>query len=544
MLWPHTNPAHQIRFNILTVMSLSTRSLYQIMAVVCLSLTAGQTDARAELVSVNTITNNANTIGVFFNPAVTLPSATNPANYTVFTKTGAVSVLSVSLKTNGQFVALNLAAKIVDFFSVGVSNIVDVAANTNNATVLGYISDYGSTDIGIAGNPNPTGQVFTVHRDTFETIAGGSGVGSTNDFFHFIYQQVVSNFDMAVMVTRLDAADPRSQAGLMARETLAKDSRTLQTYFTPTTGSNEVEVAVRSAIAGPTTDAGFQIGLRAAASSNSWLRLTRSNNTFTAYYGTNGYDWNPSGTTTQTFASTLYIGMMVASHTTNGTATTAGFNSFEFSAARPGDGIVPTLNASLSGTNLLLTWQNPFRDYTVEVSTNLTDWGILLATIYQTGTNGTGRSMLVPLEMWDRPVFMRLIRVFRVIPDAAFILDTGLLLALSQGDGAMSYTLPGNTLCGPTVNTASAITQVGGQMPSVPGYIATFSTGASEPSLDTVLQVRKVLATSCNDDFGGIQSQIALSTSPKNSTFSFVAAVKANQSTDATHKIVVTITVK
>ncbi len=472
-------------------MSLLTRRLYRTLAVVVLTLCTRPPDARAELVSVNSITNNAGTIGVFFGVPVTLPSATNPANYTVYAKTGAVAVVSVDLQTNAQFVALRLAANIGEFFAVNITNVEDVASNTNNASGLGYLSDYGSTDIGIAGNPNPAGQVYTAHGDTFEVTVGGEGVGGTNDFFHFIYQQVIGNFDMMVMVTRLDEANPKSQAGLMARETLARNSRSLQTYFTPVTGSNEVEVAMRSTVAGATTDSGFQIGPRASASSNNWLRLTRTNNAFTAYYGTNGIDWEISGVTTQTFASTLSIGMMAASHTTNGTATTAGFTGFGKQGVRPGDATIPTLSFSLTPTNITLTWPRTPRDYAIEVSTNLTDWALLLLPILEAGTNATQRTMKVPLNLWPDRLFLRAVRVERVIPDPPYWLETGILIS---PDLYLTSVTSATTLCPSSSNisvvTSKAYSLTGGQVVAPLASLVTFETSDSDKPVDTVLQIR------------------------------------------------------
>ncbi len=526
-------------------MSLTPRTLYPTFAVALLSFFVSQLVACAELVSINSITNNAKTIGVFFDPPVTLPSATNPANYTVFAKTGAVSVASVSLQTNGQFVALNLAANIGEFFMVNVSNVVDVLANTNNAGVLGYISAYGSADIGIGGNPSPTGQVYTAHGDTFEVTVGGSDVGGTNDFFHFIYQQVVSNFDMSVMVTRLDQADDESKAGLMARENLTPGSRTLQTFFTPTGGSNDVQVAVRATPGGTTTDSGFQIGARALASDNNWLRLTRTNNLFTAYHGTNGVDWTISGSTTQFFASTLSIGLMTTAHTTNGTATTAGFTDFGKVGARPGDGVLPTLNASLSGTNLALSWLRTPRDFTVEISTNLTNWALLLAPILEGATNTNQRLMNVPLNLSSNQLFFRLVRVDRVIPDPAYWLSTGITLSLANLNTTKSAA---NLLCSVTVR--DAITQQ--SLAAVPGYLVTFTTATDDTAntLDTVLQVRKGNILSnvpCNDDFAGIKSQMIYDTNPTSntpstySTFGMVAAVKPSTPTTQSMQIKVSI---
>jgi hypothetical protein len=264
--------------------------------------------------------------------------------------------------------------------------------------------------------------------------AGGSDVGGTNDFFHFISRQVVGDFDMAVFVNRLDEPSLLSKAGLMAREDTAPGSRTLQTYFTSPGGSNEVEVSVRATTNGMTTDAGFQIGPRASASPLRWLRLTRTNNTFTAWRGTNGEDgWTVSGITTQAFASTLNIGMMTASHTTNGTPTTAEFIGFRTSGVRPGDGIVPTLTGSVIGTNVVLNWLRTPGDFAVEASTNLTstNWAFLLLPILEVSTNG--RAMEVPLNLLTSSLFLRLRRVERVIPDPPFLLTTGIILSPGFG---------------------------------------------------------------------------------------------------------------
>ena len=143
-------------------MKTNLQTLYRLLALLGLGLSVGPQSARAELVSVNSITNSATTIGVYFDPPVTSFSATNLANYTVLMNTGAVSVVDATLQTNGQFVALTLATPIGEFFSVSASNVVGVTSATNNATVLGYISDYSSDDVGVLGDPDPAGQVLSL----------------------------------------------------------------------------------------------------------------------------------------------------------------------------------------------------------------------------------------------------------------------------------------------------------------------------------------------------------------------------------------------
>lgn len=514
-----------------------------------LILTTTHPGARAALVSVSSITNNADTIGVLFDPPVTLPSATNPASYTVLVNTGAISVASVSLETNGQFAALSLATTVGEFFSVGVSNVTDVVSNSINATVLGYLSDYFSDDVGLPGDPNPTGQVYTAHSDTFEVTAGGSDIGGTSDAFHFVYEAVIGDFDMAVLVKRLDEADPESKAGLMARETLAVDSATLQTFFTPTTGSNDVQVAVRSTAGGSTTDAGFQLGPRAAAAPLRWLRLTRSNDTFTAYHGidvTNGVSWTVSGVTTQVFATNLFLGLAVASHTTDGTPTTAGFTDFRISGARPGDDLVPLLSTASTATNLTLSWLRTPRDYAVEASTNLTSWGLFLLPIIEVATNTSQRTMTVPFSLSRTRLFLRLRRVQRVIPDPPFLLSTGIILSPNNG---LTSSSSANTLCCPsyTVVPAYAYALSSGQVIAAKGTPVTFTTADSDLTVDTVLQVRNAtgIATSDNLGAGSYKSKVLETTiaSSMTNVFSMIVAPKASPPAGYTSPGVIRITV-
>ena len=533
-----------------TLMKIRTGILRRVAALTLVGL-ASQMICRAELVSVNSITNSATTIGLFFDPAVTTSSATNPANYTVFMKTGAVSIASVTLQTNGQFVALNLATPIGEFFTVTASNVVDVASGTNNAYTMGYLSDYDSRSIGVSGNPNPTGSVFTAHGDTFEVTTGGSDVGGTNDFFHFISQQVVSNFDMSVLVERLDQVDAESKAGLMAREFMTRGSRTLQTYVTPTGGSNEVIASVRAATNGTTTSAGFQAGAPAPANVNPWLRLTRTNNLFTSYYSSNGVDWTVSGVTTQAFAATLNIGMMTASHTTNGTATVAKFTQFVKSGVRPGDNVLPTLNVTLTGgTNILLNWLRTPRDYLVEISTNLTDWGILLLPILEAGTNANAREMNLPLFLVNSPTYLRLLRVERVMPDPPpYIVTSG--AALSPGLGLTSGAPGGLSLCPATSNilvlTNFAQAQSAAQVIAPLTSTVTFKTTDSSQFTDTALQVRLVSGTTvCDDNSGGEWKSKILRTSSATSmtnTYGLIVAPKQTPAANYNQTSILKITI-
>lgn len=501
-----------------------------------LKLALSPLTAGAALVSANSITNNANTVGLLFDPPLTLPSATNLANYTVMTKTGTLTITNVILQTNAQLVTLQLAVNVPEFFYVRVTNVVDTATNILTEEAFCYISEYGSTDIGSGGDPNPAGAVFTPHLDTFEVTVGGSGIGGTSDRFRFIYRSVIGDFDMSTLVTRLDLADPQSKAGLMARQNLTPGSRTLQTYLTPTGGSNEVEVAVRTTPNGTTTDAGFQIGPRAVASSNAWLRLKRVGNVFTAYHNSDGgTNWNISGVTTQAFGSTLLIGLATASNTTNGTPTTAGFTAFQTTGERPGDNILPTLTASVVGTNMVLKWNRTPRDYMIEACTNFlaspTNWAFLLFPVMEVSTNG--RSMEVPLNFAPSSIFMRLRRVERVIPDPPLILSTGIILSPGTG-GLVDATGAGPSLCAIPVLATFADVLPSGQIIAAKGTPVTFSTASSDALVDTVLQVRNPAGVkTCDDNTGGLYKALVVSPTTSSSQTNLYQIIVAPRSVPA-----------
>lgn len=459
------------------------------------------------IVSLNSVTNNR--IGVCFSEPVTLPSAIDPMNYVV--DAGLASVTGVVLRDDGRSVELVLGSHIEEFFSVAVANIEDLAGNVAADAKTGYMSQYNSTTVGTSANPNPPGSVYSCFWDTFEVTVGGD-IGGTADHFHFIEKEVVGNFDARVRVTRLDPASPTSKAGLMARETLAADSRSLQTYFTPVAGANEIEVAVRAIPGGATTDAGFQMGARAPADPLRWLRITRTNNTFITYHGTDGVNWTISGTTTQAFATNLHIGMATAAQATSASpllirsasgggnvATTATFTDFFVEGAQPGDDIVPDLVASIDGTTLRLDWEVTPRDFAVEVSTDLIEWTTVLLPIQEAAG---GRSMSIPLVLGQSHLFARAVRVERIIvASQAKAVTQGLIL--SPGSGLTLATSTGS-FCNnagacddPAYPVVTSSVYKSGTYNIPLTSTASVDTILSGTSVDTVLQVRNSLNLSC-----------------------------------------------
>jgi regulation of enolase protein 1 (concanavalin A-like superfamily) len=494
------------------------------MGLSCLALAPSASATPPFIVSLNSVTNHR--IGLCFSEPVTLPSAINLINYAV--DAGLVSVTNIVLRPDSQSVELFLNSAVDDLFSVAVTNVANLGAELAADAKTGFMSAYASTSIGAPGDPNPAGDVYSCFHDSFEVTVGGSGFGGTNDYFHFVSQAVVGDFDVRVRVTRLDLADPLSQAGLMARESLAADSRTLQTFFTPALGSNQIEVAVRSSPGAVARDIDFQVGPRASADPLRWQRITRSNDVFTTYHATNGVDWLVSGITTQAFNPTLLVGLAVSSHT-NGQATTAAFTDIHLEGVRPGDDLLPTLTATLSTTNLQLSWLAVPRDYAVETATNLTDWSLHLLPI-QRGSGPTERIMLVPMEPGVSQLFARLTRVEKVfVVNQAKSITPGIILSPENGLRTTNYA---GSLCSFPVQTGSVFSQSATALTIPVSSTRFIDTVPSDTSVNTVLQVRNTgLATACNDDAINLGTKSKVKPLPGSSSTSFKILVGARAGT-------------
>ena len=437
------------------------------------------------IISIHNIANDgtaSSTIGVRFDQPVTLPSATGLTNYVV--NSGTVTVSAVHLRPDGRSVELVTSGPVGEFFSVCAAGVQGVAGTAALTIGTGYTSEYSGITIGTPGDPAAGGQAFTAFWDTFDVTVGGSGIGKFDDHFHFVQQLMTGDFDVRVSVAQLDFADGSAQAGLMARESLNATSASVQIYLMPTGGVNQIEATVRPLPSADTSN--FLTIAPLAADANTWLRLTRTNDVFTAYYGTNGMDWSVSGVTTQSFATNLYVGMATSARSF-GTNTTASFTDFYAEGRRPGDEIHPTLTASLSGNNLQFTWPQTPRAYALEISTSLVgsnQWGLLVIPTYFNTTNRVFQTGF-PASLLGSQLFARNVRVDKLLPNIPAIMVTGGII-LSPGAGLKSTT--SGTLCGIQVTNAYTYTNTFVYMTNTTSnsWIDTLS---SSSGMDTVLSV-------------------------------------------------------
>ena len=174
------------------------------------------------LVSAGTL--DKKTIGLKFSEAVDSATASLTANYTLSEGT----VTGARIGISGDSVYLTVDGLKANDFTVTVNNLTDSTGNkiAANSSVSGKVTGLVSADIGFIQNPDarPTagddpyrqGQaVATASSDSpeVEIIGGGSNAWDPGDYLHYLYNPtpVSGDFDVAVKLSRYDR--PNNTAG-------------------------------------------------------------------------------------------------------------------------------------------------------------------------------------------------------------------------------------------------------------------------------------------------------------------------------------------
>jgi uncharacterized repeat protein (TIGR01451 family) len=262
-----------------------------------------------QVVSAATLVGSTN-VGVSFTELMDVASATNPANYSLSIG-GAVT--SATLRPDGQSVALAVTALSFTNYSLRLNNLKDYAGNplAANATVPVTVIGMENTDVGIPGDPLEIGSTYSSSDRNFDVVSGGSDIWNNRDGFHFIYQLRDGDFDARVRVARLDATSYWSFAGLHVRDSLYTGSREMKIVVANPSGANGYHVGYRADRDGGSANwPGYNtIASGGAPVPNAWIRLTRTNDLFTAWRGTNGADWTAFAQTTMSFTGRVYVGL-------------------------------------------------------------------------------------------------------------------------------------------------------------------------------------------------------------------------------------------
>ncbi len=359
-------------------------------------------------------------VGVYFSDDNLLDPATasNPLNYTV--NGGAVTVTGATLERDNLAVMLTLSAPIAGDFSVMIQNVKDNAPIKNtidpvtlHSTVVTWPF---SQDIGtlsatppLFSDPIMPGFAQAIGTNGFYVHAGGSDIWNTTDGMHFVHQPVTGDFDVSVRVAGLLQADGWSKAGLMVREGLDEGSRNYLIAATPTGGQNLITMQWRLEQGGASGSIADAVRPRPSPIPNAWLRMARSGQQFSFYWGTNGTDWVSlfsTNDTTVLYPATAYVGVATTSHN-NGTSitntTSAYFRNLTGLPLVP----APALTIRLSGTDVVLSWTTSQTGFALQYTESLqpVNWQAV-------GTapvvNGNTYTVTVPLAAGPR--YYRLIR--------------------------------------------------------------------------------------------------------------------------------------
>ena len=184
-----------------------------------------------------------------------------------------------------------------------------------SVTVPGTLpSPLQSADI---GSVTPSGSASYCGGQYFIAGSGGDIWGTSDAFqFAYVYVPISTNCEIRARVVSLDYTHSNAKAAVMIRESLAANSRHALADVEPGAG---IEFLWRTNTGSTTTPAST------SGAAPNWVRLTRTNNTFTASWSPDGNSWSQIGSASITMSKGAYLGLAVCSHK-NGTLCSAVFD--------------------------------------------------------------------------------------------------------------------------------------------------------------------------------------------------------------------------
>lgn len=169
----------------------------------------------------------------------------------------------------------------------------------------GGLNGWISGDVGRPKKKGSSSITGTPPNESFSIDGGGKNIGGGDDQFQYLYQAGTGNCSITAKVLTIEKTENHALAGVDIRESLDKDSKHFGMFVTAADG---IHLECRGAspsetkITGPTFKAPY------------WVRVTRTNNTFTGEYSTDGTTWVLLGTRTIVMTTGVDVGLGVCSH--------------------------------------------------------------------------------------------------------------------------------------------------------------------------------------------------------------------------------------
>jgi len=234
-------------------------------------------------------------------------------------------------KSESSYRANSARQRIKKALAVAAVSVVWIAGGALHAALPAGWNDADVGSPAIAGSALYSNGVWTV-------AGGGAGITSARDQFNFLTNSLSGDGALIARVVSQTGTDPGAQAGIMIRNDISSNAPEVSLLLTP---GNGIIFCYRNIVGGTTTQLSAT-----GISAPEWIRLSRSNNTFTAAYSTNGTSWTALGSPqTITMTNAVLAGLAVSAHN----------NLLINSGAFTSPLIVPGSQTDL-GTNLI----NPF----------------------------------------------------------------------------------------------------------------------------------------------------------------------------------------
>ncbi len=250
------------------------------------SVSTARDTAKAITLAATDADNDLLTYAVVTQPAHGLLSGTPPAvSYTPMS--GYTGTDSFSFKAN--------------------DGIVDSAAATVAITVTvptSLPSPWSTCDIGAVVSTGSAS--YNAGTGTFTQSGSGTLIGVTADTLRFTYLTLNGDGEIIARICVFQDTGNSSRVGVMIRETLAPGSKYVLMGLT---GSNGYRWSRRNVTDSTQSSSNYSTG----TAPNFWVRLLRTGGTITGYTSTNGTAWIPTGTSTMTLATNVYMGLAVNS---------------------------------------------------------------------------------------------------------------------------------------------------------------------------------------------------------------------------------------
>lgn len=154
------------------------------------------------------------------------------------------------------------------------------------------------------GSPSPSGTI-TENANVYTLTAGGGDIWGASDSFFYASPSstTATSFTISTKIESFPVTNtgPWSKVGIQVRQGTATGAKHVSICLTP---GNGLRLTFRSATNGTTAYSGIT-----AVKEPVWIRLVRSNSTFTASYSKDKVQWTLLGSTTVSMTGGVFLGL-------------------------------------------------------------------------------------------------------------------------------------------------------------------------------------------------------------------------------------------